>query len=132
MNSYLSFQVQDTLLGLDIQNVLEILPRQTLQKVPRSPEFLAGILNVRGEAFQIFDPAVTLYGKASDSGKSSCIILLSSPRMGLLVDRVHDVLGIAAENIQRTDPADYVDGVALEQSGTIFLIKPEKLGFGVI
>ncbi|MBE7440337.1 MAG: purine-binding chemotaxis protein CheW [Spirochaetales bacterium] len=131
MNSYLSFQVQDTLFGLDIRNVLEILPHQSLQKVPRSPEFLAGLLNVRGEAFQVFDPAVTLHGKASDRGKSSCIILLSSPRMGLLVDRVHDVLDIEPGNIQKTDPADYVDGVALKQGSTILLIRPERLGFDV-
>jgi purine-binding chemotaxis protein CheW len=105
---YLTFKVADEEYGLEILKVQEIIRMQAVTKVPRTPNYVRGVINLRGKVI----PVIELRNKfgiaqAADTEKT-CIIVVQIASsgakvvMGTIIDEVKEVLDIRAENIEET------------------------------
>jgi purine-binding chemotaxis protein CheW len=135
-DKYLTFLLGDVGYGLPIQNVVEIIGMQPITPVPRVPEFVRGVINLRGQVIPVMDVRLrfAMHERAYDD--RTCIIVsqVAGVRMGLVVDTVSEVLDILAQDIESTTNSDAVgsDNIYLEGIGKIdgdvkLLLNAERL-----
>lgn len=108
---FLTFLVGQDVFGVDILDVKEILAISTITQIPLTPDYIRGVINLRGSVAPIIDLAARLQRQTSNIGKHSCIILVAveTPNaqdagngkqiLGLLVDQVNEIMELATENI---------------------------------
>ena len=138
---YLVFRIEDVHYGLDITSVQEIVQMMEITKIPNAPEFVRGIINLRGKTI----PAIELRSKfnlqAAEDNAKTCIIVLeaASPtgsiRAGIIVDEVAEVLELEerqlaeAPEMGMADRARFVKGLGVvDGTVTILLDVGEILG----
>jgi purine-binding chemotaxis protein CheW len=100
--------------GVDIAQVQEINRMVTITHVPRAPQFMEGVINLRGQLIPIIDLR-TRFGMArSERTKNTRIVVteIGNKRIGMVVDSVSEVLRIPVEQIE--DAPDLVAGVDTE------------------
>jgi len=107
---YLTFKLGDEEYGLEILTVQEIIKLQSITRVPRTPEYVKGVINLRGKVV----PVIYLRGKFGmaevPATERTCIIVVQvelrerSVVMGIIVDEVSEVLDIAGEDIEPPPP----------------------------
>lgn len=96
-NTSLTFYIGDILYGLPLTNVLEIINMQPIAKVPGTPAYVKGIINLRGGIVPIVDVRLKfgLQEKEPDEFTSVIITVLGEITVGLIVDRVSNVFRTA-------------------------------------
>jgi len=106
VNSFLSFKLGEELFAANVGKVLEILELSKITKVPQSPNYMRGVINLRGNVLPVVDTRIKFGMPEIADTINSCIIVLDididqeSVKVGLLVDMVQEVLHIDAENVQ--------------------------------
>ncbi len=100
--------------GVDIAQVQEINRMVTITHVPRAPQFMEGVINLRGQLIPIIDLRTRLGMGRSDVTKNTRIVVteIGSKRIGMVVDSVSEVLRIPVEQIE--DAPELVGGVDTE------------------
>lgn len=101
-DQYLTFQLAAEEYGLEILKVREIIGMMNITAVPRTPEFVLGVINLRGNVIPVIDLRRKFGMQAVDQTEETCVIVVDVDGMetGIVVDRVSDVLDIGADNIQ--------------------------------
>jgi len=105
-SQFLTFHVRDETFAIDILDVKEIIEVAAVTRVPMTPEFIQGVINLRGSVVAVVDLAARLGRGCSDVSKRSCIVLVeidvgdASQTLGMLVDEVNEILEIPAGNMQ--------------------------------
>lgn len=133
-----TFELDGMLYGLDIRVVKEINPTVTITPVPRTPSYLRGLVNIRGEVVLVFDVANVLGRRPQSVAEESRIVILKTASelravkgldwiddapfgdkpMGLFVDKIGDVVSLTEDMVEDTplhlgeQNAHYFDGVA--------------------
>ncbi len=103
---YLIVQLQEESFGMDISTVREIIAYLTPTKIPMMPDFVVGVINLRGQVVPVIDMARRFGRPATEIHKRSCIIILdlqdghSRQRLGVVVDAVNEVLEFSGEQIE--------------------------------
>ncbi|HLL22581.1 MAG TPA: chemotaxis protein CheW, partial [Kofleriaceae bacterium] len=104
---FLFFRLGEDELGLELHHVREILRYMPVARVPGSPAWLAGVINVRGKVLPVIDFGVRLGLAPAVVGKRTCIVILdldlglsATVAMGLLVDSVNRVDDVDTANVQ--------------------------------
>jgi purine-binding chemotaxis protein CheW len=106
LTSYLTFNLGDELFAANVSKVIEILEVPKVTKVPRSPDFMRGIVNLRGNGLSVIDSRVKFGLPATDDTVNTCIIVLNLQleshdiTVGLIVDAVKEVIEIDPHAIQ--------------------------------
>jgi purine-binding chemotaxis protein CheW len=97
-----TFYVGDALCGMDILNIQEINKLMEMTKVPQAPDYMIGILNLRGQIVTIIDLGQKLgLGEVEVSNESRNIIINApGEHVGLLVSRISDVVMADPEKIE--------------------------------
>jgi len=98
----LSFLVGEQDYSVDIMSVREIRGGATATSLPHSPQYICGVINLRGTVLPIMDLAKRL-GMAADTEEDRNVIIVvavGDRTVGLLVDAVSDILAIPEEDIQ--------------------------------
>ncbi len=97
-----TFYVGDMLMGIDIQQVQEINCQHDVTEVPHAPEYVRGVLNLRGEVVTVVDLRKILGLDASDMGNANRNIIVQSQeeRIGLLADKIADVVYADASELE--------------------------------
>lgn len=105
------FYLGDTLCGYDIDLVQEVNDEPNWTKVPLSPDYVLGIMNLRGQIITVIDQQQKIGLAASTIGKSSRVIIIKSKEeyIGLLVDRIAEVVSCQQKEINK--PPSNVNGV---------------------
>jgi len=100
--------------GVDIAQVQEINRMVTITHVPRAPQFMEGVINLRGQLIPIIDLRTRFGMERSERTKNTRIVVteIGSKRIGMVVDSVSEVLRIPVEQIE--DAPDLVAGVDTE------------------
>lgn len=101
-NQFLTFQLGDELYGVDILRVQEIKGYTTVTKIPNTPDYIKGVLNLRGTIVPIVELRTT-FGMPTIEYTMFTVIVVVVVRdriMGLVVDSVSDVLNISKKDIQ--------------------------------
>ncbi len=127
---YLLFESGERVFGVPASNVVEILTSHSATRVPLVPEYICGILNLRGQILTIIDVRMLMGHSTEESG---CVIILtvSDMTVGILVDKVEKMLDIDAAKILPA-PGDtaqhFVKGMcALQDKSTMLAFDCEQL-----
>lgn len=102
----LTFLVNGEVYGIDILNIKEIIDLANITKVPMMPDFVAGVINLRGSVVTVIELASRFSFKASPRTKKSSIVILECRdedeilEVGVTVDQVNEVLDIACSDIK--------------------------------
>jgi purine-binding chemotaxis protein CheW len=106
-STYLTFYLEQDLFGLNIDKVREVLEYTKITKVPRTADYMRGVINVRGHAVPVVDLRLKFGLDQGEQTVDTCIIIVElelegeSSTMGVLVDGVQEVLDIPAEQIEK-------------------------------
>lgn len=117
---YLTFFLGAEEYGMEILAVHEIIGVLPITRVPRTPQFVRGVINLRGRVISILDLRLKFDLPAIEPGPTNCIIVVAAhaAHVGLLVDRVSEVADIGAQDIEPPPPlgagvrTDYLLGIA--------------------
>lgn len=98
---YLTFLLDGEDYGVEILKVREIIGLMDITKVPQTPDFVAGVINLRGKVIPVIELR-TKFGLArAEYTDQTCIIVVDvGTTMGIIVDTVNEVHDIPMENIQ--------------------------------
>ncbi len=109
---FATFYVGDILLGVDIRQVQEINRQLTVTEVPQSPDYIRGVINLRGEVTTVADLRKILGLPPSEITREGRNLIVTSQgeSIGFLVDRLSDILTL--RNDQISPPPTNVDGIA--------------------
>jgi len=101
---YLTFVLADEAYGLEILKVREIIKLMDITAVPRTPEYVNGVINLRGKVIPIVDLRLKFGLDETERTDRTCIIVVDVGQleMGIIVDEVSEVLAIAADEIEDT------------------------------
>jgi len=105
VRQYLSFVLDDELYALDIAKVREVLEFQSVTRIPRAPEFMRGVINLRGHAVPVVDLRLKFGMKATPQTVDTCVIIVEAAMegegvvLGALADSVREVFELAGEDI---------------------------------
>ncbi len=135
---FLTFWLGEEVLGMDIRTVREIIQCGPMATVPLMPEFLRGVINLRGAVVPVIDLNARFGRPAAKVGKKSCIVIFDAIRhgerteLGLLVDAVSEVIKIAADQIEpppdfgTTVRRDFIRGIGKVGQRFIILLEPDR------
>jgi len=102
---YLTFKLGDEVFALDISKVREVLDFTTVTRVPRTPEFMRGVINLRGSVVPVVDLRLKFGMSRTENGVNTCVIITEvtvdgdTTVLGCLADSVQEVLDLDAEHI---------------------------------
>ena len=127
---YLTFALGREEYGLEILKVREIIGMMDITTVPRTPPYVKGVINLRGQVISVVDLRAKVGMEPTPKTEETCIIVVEIRNndrklsTGIIVDRVSEVLNIAAENIE--DSPVFSGSVA-----TDFILGMGKIGESV-
>lgn len=103
---YLTFQLEDEVFALDISKVREVLDFTTVTKVPRTPDFMRGVINLRGSVVPVVDMRLKFGMTVTEKTVNTCIIITEieldgdTTILGALADSVQEVIDLEPEQIE--------------------------------
>nr|WP_320050252.1 chemotaxis protein CheW [uncultured Desulfuromonas sp.] len=106
INQYLTFQLDEEVFALEISKVREVLDFTDITKVPQTPIFMRGVINLRGSVVPVVDMRVKFSMSEAEATVNTCIIITEvfmdgeTSVLGALVDSVQEVLEIDSGQIE--------------------------------
>lgn len=106
IDSYLSFRLGDEVFAANVSKVLNILEMTKITKVPKAPDYMKGVINLRGTVLPLVDTRIKFGMTETEFTTNTCILVLDvdlegdSVMVGALVDGVKEVLEIDQKDIQ--------------------------------
>lgn len=103
---YLTFKLEDEVFAVDVANIREILDFTPATKVPGTPEFMRGVINVRGNVVPIVDMRLKFGLSRTEKRVDTCIVVMEIAVdedkivLGALVDSVQEVFEMEASQIE--------------------------------
>jgi len=99
---YLTFRLAGEEYGLEILKVREIIGMMKISSVPKTPEFVRGVINLRGKVIPVVDLRLKVGMPKAERTEQTCIIVvdIGDVEMGIIVDEVCEVLDIVAKDIE--------------------------------
>jgi purine-binding chemotaxis protein CheW len=121
--------------GLDIATVHKIIRMQPITKVPKTPFYVEGVINLRGKTIPVIDIGKRFGMDKTEKDKNNRIVVvnLRGNIMGIVVDSVTEVLSISSDVIEpvsgvvTTANADYLAGIAKLKDNMVILLELDKL-----
>lgn len=98
---YLTFLLEKECYGIEIRYVTEIIGIQSITEIPELPEYVKGIINLRGKIIPVIDVRIRFKKDAKDYNDRTCVIVvdIKDLSIGLIVDSVAEVLTISEQDI---------------------------------
>jgi purine-binding chemotaxis protein CheW len=136
---FLSFWLDNESYCMEIEKVKELMGILEINSIPQVPEFLRGVINLRGQIIPIIDLRLKFGLKYKEYSKRTGIIVaeIDTPEdkmyMGIVVDSIHEVIGIPKENILKVPyinakiKNEYILGIAKTSSGIKIIIDIVKV-----
>jgi purine-binding chemotaxis protein CheW len=136
---YLTFSMADEEYGIGILKIKEIIGMMPITTVPQTPEFVKGVINLRGKVIPVIDLRLRFGMEAMDYTERTCIIVVEidgsagTVQIGIVVDAVSEVLNVNAEDIEETPTfgaklnTDYILGMAKMEGGVKILLDIDQV-----
>jgi purine-binding chemotaxis protein CheW len=131
------FRVGEEEFGINILQVQEIIRSQTLTRVPNSPEFMEGVMNLRGKIIPVIALRKRFGLEEAPSDKQNRIVVveIAGTVLGFVVDAVSEVLRIPADTVEPTPrlgqvEREYVSGVGKLGDRLLILLDADRLMSG--
>jgi len=106
ITQYLTFKLDEEVFALDVAKVREILDFTTVTKVPQTPEFMRGVINLRGSVVPVMDLRLKFGMTATEKTVNTCVIVVEmvvegeTMVLGVLADSVQEVIDLEPEQIE--------------------------------
>src|SRR5208283_3522812 len=139
IRQYLTFQLGDEIFGLDVSNVREILEFTTVTKVPKTPEYMRGVINLRGSVVPVLDMRLKFGMSITEKTVNTCIIVVEvffedeSTIIGALVDSVQEVLELEPDRIEPAPKigtqlkTEFIKGMGKRDDHFIIILNIDKV-----
>jgi purine-binding chemotaxis protein CheW len=136
---YLTFKLADEIFALDVAKVREILEQTTITKVPQTPDFMRGVINLRGSVVPVIDMRLKFGMSATQQTVNTCIIVAEVQMddevivLGALADSVQEVIEMAPEQIEAAPHigtrlnTDFIKGMGKHDGRFIMILDIDKI-----
>ena len=132
---YLTFTVGSEVYGLEIQYITEIIGIQKITQMPELPEYMKGIINLRGKIIPVMDMRLRFKKEPREYNDRTCVIVveITGLSVGLIIDSVSEVISIPDQNIVKPPQINneignrYIKGIGKVENEVKLLIDCEKL-----
>jgi purine-binding chemotaxis protein CheW len=132
---FLSFFLAEEEYGIEILKVHEIIGLMTITRVPRTPDYIRGVINLRGKVITVVDLRLKFGMESREATAETCVIVVQTQgiEIGIVVDKVSEVLHIAATEIDDTPSfgaevnTDYILGIGKSQGRVKLLLDIERV-----
>jgi len=136
---YLTFRLDEEVFALDICKVREVLDYTTITKVPRTPDFMRGVINLRGSVVPVVDMRLKFGMLESEKTVNTCIIIAEismdgeTTVLGALVDSVQEVMDLEPDEIEPSPRigtkirTDFIRGMGKRDSRFIMILDVDKI-----
>ncbi len=136
---YLTFNLADEAYGIGILKVKEIIGMLPVTSVPKTPDFVKGVINLRGKVIPVVDLRRRFGMEKIEYTERTCIIVVEiegpsgTIMMGIVVDSVSEVLNIKGEDIESAPTfgakldTDYILGMAKMEGGVKILLDIDRV-----
>lgn len=131
----LTFKIADETFGIGIENVTQIIGIQYITFIPHQPEYVKGVINLRGQIIPVMEVRIKFGKPVVPYDDRTCIVVVRKDdiQVGLIVDRVSEVLNIRESEIAQTPNFNdsvkikYISGIAHQNKDVIILLDIDKL-----
>lgn len=136
---YLTFKLDEEIFALDIAKVREVLDYTKITKVPRTPEFMRGVINLRGSVVPVVDMRLKFGMTKTDKTVNTCIIIVEITLagetivLGALADAVHEVMDLEPGQIEPAPKigtrlkTDFIRGMGRHGDAFIIILDIDKV-----
>ena len=132
---FLTFLLQEEEYGLEILKVREIMGLMDITTVPQTPDYVRGVINLRGQVIPVVDLRLKFGMDKGEDDKRTCIIVVDveGVMMGIVVDTVSEVIDIDSSHIEATPSfgtelnTDYILGMGKVQGKVKILLDIDKV-----
>ena len=136
---YLTFKLSGETYGLEILKVQEIIGMMKVTRVPRTPVFVRGVINLRGKVIPVVDLRIKFGMDAVEDTERTCIIVVQVDGksgkiiMGSIVDEVSEVINVEAEQIEPTPDlgtgidTDFILAIGKVEQKVVMLLDVNKV-----
>ena len=135
IQKFLTFFLAGEEYGIEILKVQEIIGLLPITRVPRTPTFIRGVINLRGKVISIVDLRLKFGMEEIAATSETCVIVVQAAgmEMGIIVDKVSEVLAIASSEIDDTPSfgttvsTDYILGIGKSQGHVKLLLDIDRV-----
>lgn len=133
MEKFAIFKIGDEDFGVSINRVVEILKSQKIYSLPELPDFLSGVINVRGDVVPLLDLRLRFGMHASEKKGRIIIVRSEGEKIGLQVDEIDEIISLAAEDliappsIFKGLKTEYLKGLGKKEGRIIILLNLDRL-----
>ena len=136
---YLTFRIDDEVFALDVSQVREVLDISTITKVPRAPEFMRGVINVRGNVVPVVDLRHKFGLEQTTNTVDTRIVVMELDMdgevavLGALADAVHEVIELEAGEIEAPPRigqrwrTEFIKGIGKRDSRFVILLDIDRV-----
>lgn len=136
---FLTFLLRDECFGISINSVKEIIEYDNVTPIPLMPDFVKGVLNLRGDVVPVIDLSIRFNKAPTEIQKRTCIVILEIifeeqiVTIGAVVDSVSEVIEINMDNIEPAPTfgarirAQFILGVANVGEQFVILLRGERV-----
>ncbi len=136
---YLTFKLEDELFAVEVSKVREVLDMDTITKVPNAPEFMKGIINVRGSVVPVVDLRIKFGRPEAENTIDTRIIVMEliidddMIVLGTISDSVHEVMDLNAELIENPPrigsrwKTEFIKGIGKKDEDFIIILDIERV-----
>jgi purine-binding chemotaxis protein CheW len=136
---YLTFSLAEEEYGIGILKIKEIIGMMSITTVPQTPDFVKGVINLRGKVIPVIDLRLKFGMDSMDYTERTCIIVVeiegqsTTVQIGIVVDSVSEVLSIKGKDIEPTPTfgtklnTEYILGMAKMEGGVKILLDIDKV-----
>lgn len=138
-NQYLTFLLSGEMFAISIQNIREIMEYGELTTVPMMPDFVRGVINLRGSVVPVVDLSARFGRDKCIINRRSCIVILEVPGssslqvIGIIVDAVSEVREIGSEDIEPPPSfgarirTDFISGMGKVEGRFVVVLDVEQV-----
>jgi len=136
---YLTYKLADEIFALDIGKVREVLDYTTVTKVPQTPDYMCGVINLRGSVVPVIDLRLKFGMTKTEQTVNTCIIITEVDMddevtvLGALADSVQEVLDIGTEEIEPAPRigtglnTDFIKGMGKQGEQFVIILDIDKV-----
>ena len=136
---YLTFKLEDEVFAIDISKVREVLDFTTITKVPQMPEFMRGVINLRGSVVPVVDLRLKFGMSKTEKTVNTCIIITEvavdgeTAVLGALADSVQEVLDLASDHIEPAPrigtklKTEFIKGMGKQNDRFVIILDIDKV-----
>jgi len=136
---YLTFKLEDEVFALDIAKVREVLDFTAITKVPKTPEFMRGVINLRGSVVPVVDLRLKFGMSRTEKTVNTCIIITEvtvdneTTILGALADSVQEVMDLGPDHIEPAPKigthlnTEFIQGMGKRDNSFVIILDIDKV-----